>query len=167
MPTHKPIRVLFVCLGNICRSPLAEGAFRTYVTERGLEHAFDIDSAGTGGWHAGEPPDPRSVRTAALHGVDISAQRSRVLVPADLESFDYLFAMDRSNRVNILKRHHNDFSGRVHMFLSLTDGPETEVPDPYYDCDEGFEHVWTLVSEAARAWLDQISDTYGLSALEI
>ena len=166
MTTSSSVSVLFVCLGNICRSPLAEGAFRTYARQRGVEHAFHIDSAGTGGWHSGEAPDPRSIRTAENHGVDISAQRSRVLTSEDLENFDYVFAMDRSNRVNILKRHHDDYSHRVHMFLSRTKDADAEVPDPYYDRDDGFEQVWTLVSEAALSWLDYICETHALSTRE-
>ena len=158
------VSVLFVCLGNICRSPMAEGAFQHLVNERGLMDQFNLDSAGTGGWHSGEPPDPRSIRTAQKHGVDINQQRSRVLLPIDLEQFDYVFAMDKSNEANIIKRNPDGNLDRIHMFLSLTDGPEAEVPDPYYDRDDGFEIVWSLVSAAAEAWLDRICLTHGLSS---
>ena len=99
----KEISVLFVCLGNICRSPMAEGVFSDLVRKRGLEQQFKLDSAGTGGWHSGEPPDPRSIRAALNHNVDISHQRSRVLVPRDLEDFDYIFAMDKSNYAYVSK----------------------------------------------------------------
>ena len=150
------VSVLFVCLGNICRSPMAEGVFHDNVRRRGLSEHFVLDSAGTGGWHAGEPPDPRSIRTAQNHGVDISQQRSRVLIAQDLERFDYIFAMDQSNHHNIIKRHPKGPIERVHMFLSLTEGEDAQVPDPYYDRDDGFEHVWQLVSHASEAWLDQI-----------
>ena len=156
------VSVLFVCLGNICRSPMAEGVFQHLVQERGLADHFKLDSAGTGGWHAGEPPDPRSIRTAQHHGVDISEQRSRVLVPIDLERFDYIFAMDQSNHRNIIKRNPSGKTERVHMFLSLTETPDAEVPDPYYDRDDGFENVWRLVSAASEAWLDRISVEHGL-----
>ena len=141
---------------------MAEGIFQHLVQSRGLSEQFKLDSAGTGGWHAGEPPDPRSIRTAHHHGVDISAQRSRVLVPIDLERFDYIFAMDQSNHSNIIKRNPNGKIERVHMFLSLTAGADAEVPDPYYDRDDGFENVWSLVSEAAGAWLHRICVEHGL-----
>ncbi len=163
---QEPIRVLFVCLGNICRSPLAEGAFRALVHSNHLDDFFEIDSAGTGGWHAGEPPDPRSIRTAQGHSIDIGMQRSRVLVPNDLVRFDYIFAMDLSNRENILKRHHDDFSHKVHMFLSLTENQHAEVPDPYYDRIDGFEHVWALVSKASNAWLEHICKQHNIQIAE-
>ena len=157
------ISCLFVCLGNICRSPMAEGVFTALVSKHGLAGHFTLDSAGTGGWHAGEAPDPRSIRTAQNHGVDISHQRSRVLVPHDLERFDYIFAMDQSNHANILKRNPEAPTDVVHMFLSLTAGADAQVPDPYYDRDDGFEQVWGMVSEASAAWLSRICQEHGLS----
>ena len=146
---------------------MAEGVFSDLVRKRGLEQQFKLDSAGTGGWHSGEPPDPRSIRAALNHNVDISHQRSRVLVPRDLENFDYIFAMDKSNYANIIKRHPQGPTERVHMFLSLTEGPNAQVPDPYYDRDDGFEIVWKLVATAADAWLTRICQEHALAPKSI
>ena len=151
-----PVSVLFVCLGNICRSPLAEGYFRHLVLSKGLHDAFMIDSAGTGGWHAGEPPDPRSTKTASKYGVDISNQKSRVLLPTDLQKYDYIFGMDRSNVINIKKRAPSLSHDNVHLFLEPIHGPTADVPDPYYDRIDGFETVWQLVVNAGSYWLNQI-----------
>ena len=150
------IKVVFVCLGNICRSPLAQGAFQALVDARGLRDAFVLDSAGTGAWHVGEKPDPRSIRTAGLHGVDIANQRARVFIQEDMTRFDHIFVMDRTNLLDILKRHTDGQSSKVHLFLSRTVGPEAEVPDPYYGGTDGFGHVWTLVHQAADIWLTEI-----------
>lgn len=158
-----PVSVLFVCLGNICRSPLAEGYFRHLVSSKRLEDFLLIDSAGTGGWHAGEPPDPRSTKTAAKYGVDISNQKSRVLVPGDLQKYDYIFGMDRSNVVNIKKRAPTLSHENVHLFLEPIHGPNADVPDPYYDRLDGFETVWQLVVEAGTHWLDQICRDHAIS----
>ena len=150
------INVVFVCLGNICRSPLAEGAFQNLVDAQGLNHRFNLDSAGTGAWHVGEPPDPRSIRTAAQHGVDIDKQRARVFIQQDMKRFDYIFAMDLNNQRDILKRHSDGSSEKVHLFLSQTVSPMAEVPDPYYGGMNGFEVVWNFVHEASDAWLNEI-----------
>jgi protein-tyrosine phosphatase len=150
------INVVFVCLGNICRSPLAEGAFQSLVDAQGLSQRFALDSAGTGAWHVGEPPDRRSIRTAAQHGVDIAQQRARVFIQQDMERFDHIFVMDRTNQRDILKRHTPGSSEKVHLFLSRTVSPTAEVPDPYYGGSDGFEVVWDLVYQASEKWLNEI-----------
>ncbi len=148
-------KVLFVCLGNICRSPLAEGAFREHVSKAGLADQFLIDSAGTGHWHAGETPDKRSVATARAHGVDISEQRARQLQRSDLERFDYILAMDRSN-LEAIQSMAGTSSASVSLMLNETSAGETDVPDPYYGANDQFERVWQMVDEAAEALLARI-----------
>jgi len=156
------IRVVFVCLGNICRSPLAEGAFRHHVERAGLSHAFEIDSAGTAGYHAGEPPDPRSVQEAHRQGVDISRQRSRKLVASDLDQFDYVLAMDRSNQRNIQTLAKGAVRAEIGLMLAEGRSSRTEVPDPYYGGDQGFSAVWKMVDVATAALLERIRTERGL-----
>lgn len=149
------MKVLFVCLGNICRSPLGEGVFRHLVEARGLSDRFVVDSAGTGGWHAGEAPDPRSVAVGRDHGVDLSAQRARQLVAADGARFDVIMAMDLSNLREIQGRIRGD--AQVGLLLDeLPDPPTREVPDPYYGGPDGFEHVYGLIHGACEALLDRL-----------
>jgi protein-tyrosine phosphatase len=149
------VRVLFVCLGNICRSPLAQGVFEGVVRREGLEGEIFVDSAGTGRWHVGSPPDDRAVSAASLRGVDIGSQRARLLAPEDCQDFDYVLTMDEHNyrKVTALCR------GRavVRPFLDFAAGsPETEVPDPYSGGPDEFEHVLDLVEEASEGLLDDI-----------
>lgn len=153
------MRVLFVCLGNICRSPLAEGVFRHHVEAAGLSDRFTIDSAGTGGWHVGSPPDERSVAVARTHGIDITAQRGRRFEAADLNRFDYVFAMDRQNLADI-QRIGGEGSAAVALFLD--EAPEVgahEVPDPYYGGPDGFEQVYRMIDAASRNLLARLRDT--------
>lgn len=159
----QPIGVLFVCLGNICRSPLAEGAFRAHVEAAGLTARFDIDSAGTAGYHAGERPDPRSVAEARKNGLDISGQRSRKLVRADFARFAHIVVMDASNRRNTLELAEGaDDAAKVTRLLDEVRGGPSEVPDPYYGGRDGFTHVWTLVDGATAALLERIRAVHGL-----
>ena len=147
--------MLFVCLGNICRSPLAEGVFRHHVSRAGLDAEFDIDSAGTGGWHVGEPPDGRSVKVAQKHGIDIGGQRARQFVAADLSRYDEVLAMDRSNLVGI--RRLGDGPARCGLLLDEVPGSQgAEVPDPYYGGRDGFEDVFRMVDEACGALLARL-----------
>ncbi|MDZ7600407.1 MAG: low molecular weight protein-tyrosine-phosphatase [Hoeflea sp.] len=141
------LSVLFVCMGNICRSPLAEGIFRAVLSEAGLGGRVAIDSAGTGSWHQGDAPDPRSVETAARHGIDISAQRARQLAPEDFDRFDLIFAMDRSNEATLKARSPSSRHGRIFLFLDYTLGHRADVPDPYYGGTDGFEDVFQLLRE--------------------
>lgn len=162
----KPVRVLFVCLGNICRSPLAEGVFRQKVRDAGLEDRIDIDSAGTGAWHVGNPPDRRMTATARRNGVDLTQQRARQFKASDLTAFDHVLAMDRSNLSDI---RHQDRSGdadeRVSLFREWDPEPgDHDVPDPYYGGDAGFEEVYRIVDRTTDALLRDLAKRYDLGA---
>ena len=140
------MKVLMVCLGNICRSPLAEGILTEKVKQRNLD--WEVDSAGTGGWHVGEPPDPRSIEKAGEFGIDISHQRSRQVNKKDLEEFDLILAMDASNYNNLKKLSHEKFHhDKIKLILNYV-YPERNmgVPDPYYD--GGFQKVYDLLDKA-------------------
>mgnify|MGYP002653667005 CR=1 FL=1 len=141
--------VLFVCLGNICRSPLAEGVFRATVENAGLSDRFLIDSAGTGAWHAGDPPDPRSIEVAARHGIDLSAQRARQVTDRDFTQFDFILAMDSNNLSTLKSRTRKDHPG-LRLFLN---SPPTDVPDPHYGGDDGFERVYQMIDVGSRSLL--------------
>lgn len=135
-----------VCLGNICRSPLAEGLMAAKLPE----DQFYVDSAGTGGWHVGQRPDSRSIAVAKKYGLDISKQRGRQFTASDFEEFDFIYAMDSSNFDNILTlaRHDNDRS-KVKMILNeLYPETDTDVPDPYYGGDSGFDDVYNMLDKA-------------------
>ena len=149
------VRVLFVCMGNICRSPLAQGVFEDVLRREGLEDAVEVDSAGTGSWHVGSPPDERALRAASLRGVDISSQRARRITQEDCRNFDYILTMDEENyrAVSALCRG----SAVVRPFLDFApDSPETAVPDPYYGGPDGFERVMDLAEEASEGLLEDI-----------
>lgn len=153
------VRVLFVCLGNICRSPLAQGVFEDVLRREGLEGEVFVDSAGTGHWHVGSPPDDRALSAAALRGVDIGSQRARQIAPEDCEEFDYVLTMDEENyrKAAALCRG----SAVVRPFLDFaTDSPETEVPDPYSGGPNEFEHVLDLVEEASKGLLEDIRERH-------
>lgn len=156
--------VLFVCLGNICRSPVAEGVFRHHVQEAGLSDAFHIDSAGTGAWHVGQSPDSRMTRTAASNGVDISQQHARQFVAEDLERFDLILAMDKSNLHDILYLDDGDaFGNKVKLFREWDPEPgDFQVPDPYYGGDEGFRNVFKMVDRTSSALLGSLKAHYGV-----
>lgn len=145
--------ILFVCLGNICRSPTAEGLMRNHVRAAGLTDRFVIDSAGTGGWHAGDPPDPRAIATAAGHGVDISDLRARKIRGSDFSSFDLIVGMDRQNVADLERLRPPRSAARVALFLEAALGERAEVPDPYYGDDADFEAVFSLCERAAAALL--------------
>ncbi|MET2830120.1 low molecular weight protein-tyrosine-phosphatase [Mesorhizobium shangrilense] len=148
----KPIEsVLFVCLGNICRSPLAEGVFRAVLAERGLDRHVLIDSAGTGGWHAGEAPDRRSIAIAAQHGVDISGQKARKVTLDDFSRFDLILGVDRSNVADLKALASAGTRDRVHLFLELAEDRPRDVPDPYYDGPEAFASVYRMIRTASEA----------------
>lgn len=145
---------LFVCLGNICRSPLAEGACKARLVSRGVE-GIAVDSCGTGGWHVGEPPDTRSVATAEAHGVAIGHQRARQLAEEDYRHFDVIVAMDRDNYRTLVARAPANAKARLIRFMSLLeDKPTTDVPDPYYGGPSGFEDAWSLLSAGMDLLLD-------------
>ena len=153
------VRVLFVCMGNICRSPIAQGVLENVLRREGLEDKVFVDSAGTGAWHVGSPPDERAQRSAGLRGLDLSAQRARRISPEDCNTFDYILTMDEDNyhAVSSLCRG----SAVVRPFLDFAaDSPEREVPDPYYGGPDGFEHVLDLVEEASEGLIEDIRGRY-------
>lgn len=153
-PAH---RLLFVCMGNICRSPTAEGVFRKVWMERAPELSIYIDSAGTHAYHVGHPPDPRAQRAALRRGVDLSAQRARRVAEQDFERFDLVLAMDRLN-VELLKElSPSEYHERIRLFLEFAPHlGRLEVPDPYYGGSNGFEHVLDLVEEASAGLLEHL-----------
>ncbi|MCR4300265.1 MAG: low molecular weight phosphotyrosine protein phosphatase [Sulfuricaulis sp.] len=151
------VRVLFVCLGNICRSPTAEGVFRKLVCEHKLEHQFEIDSAGTHAYHIGEPPDERAQAACVRRGIDISRLRGRRAVAGDIESFDYVLAMDRENYENLLEVCPSGLETRIRLFMEFAPSrPEQEVPDPYFGGAGGFDRVLDMIEDAAQGLLDEI-----------
>lgn len=158
------VSVLFVCLGNICRSPLAEAVFRQVVRDAGLDHRIRIDSAGTSGYHDGDPPDERTAAVAAARGVTV-AGTSRRITGEDLERFDYLVVMDRQNLRDVERLLDGaPAAPRVHLlreFDPRADG-DLEVPDPYYGGPRGFEDVHDMVERSARELLDRLRREHGL-----
>jgi protein-tyrosine phosphatase len=167
--------VLFVCMGNICRSPTAEGVFRHHVIQAGLESAMVIDSAGTHAYHVGEPPDKRSMAAALRRGYDLSAQRARHVCPVDFEQFDFILAMDRDNLALLQAECPPAYQAKLQLFLSYATDPQQplgqgqglrtrEVPDPYFGGADGFERVLDLIEDASRGLLGHIQATYLLSA---
>ncbi len=149
--------VLFVCLGNICRSPLAEAALRAEAQRAGLE--IEIDSAGTGDWHLGYPPDPRAAAVAAKHGIDISQLRARQVSAADFARFDHIVALDAKNLADLEAMRPADSRATLSLLLDHVAGREGEaVADPYYGDDSGFDITWDDVTEGARGLLARIAE---------
>lgn len=147
------MKILFVCLGNICRSPLAEGILREKVKNQHLD--WKIDSAGTGSWHIGEAPDPRSQAKAREYGLDISDLRGRQFSKLDFDDYDLIITMDRSNYKNVLALADDGIDqNKVKMMLSFNPDPIEEVPDPYWD-DDGFEQVYQLLDKATDELIKQ------------
>ncbi len=145
------MRILFVCLGNICRSPTAEVVFRAVAAREAPDLMLEVDSAGTAGYHVGEPPDRRTREAAARRGYDLSALRARVIEPNDFERFDLILAMDRENLRALQRRAPAHARERLRLFLEFA--PEagvSEVPDPYYGGPNGFEDVLDLIEAASR-----------------
>lgn len=156
MANHRT-RILFVCMGNICRSPLAEAVFRHLVRDRGVEDHFEIDSAGTSGYHEGDPPDRRSVATARARGIDV-AGASRPLTDRDLHEFDYVVVMDAENQSDVDRlRASAGGDARVHRLREWDPaGRGLDVPDPYYGGTRGFEEVQDIVERSCAALLDHL-----------
>jgi protein-tyrosine phosphatase len=149
--------LLFVCLGNICRSPLAEAAFRLEAARRGLE--VEIDSAGTGDWHSGEPPDRRAQAVAARNGADISNLRARQVGPEDFDRFDHIIALDRENLACLRAIEPAGARARLSLLLDHVQGREGEpVADPYYGGDAHFDETWRDVTAGARALAEAIGN---------
>ena len=148
------MKVLFVCLGNICRSPTAHGVFEKMVTQLGLQDQIEIDSCGTGDWHIGGSPDPRASAEAKGRGYDLSHLRARQVVSQDFEQFDYILAMDRQNLADLRAMSPQDYVGRLDLFLNYASDTELmEVPDPYYGGDQGFALVLDLIESASEGLL--------------
>jgi protein-tyrosine phosphatase len=151
------MRILFVCMGNICRSPTAEGVFRRLVLERAPQLPLEIDSAGTHDYHVGEAPDSRSVAAAARRGIDLRGLRAREISDEDFERFDLILAMDRLNYVTLLERAPESSHERIRLFMDFAAGSDCEdVPDPYYGGPLGFEQVLDLAEEAAAGLLEEV-----------
>ena len=157
------VKVLFVCMGNICRSPTAEGVFRHLVNQAGLTDQIHIDSAGTHAYHVGEPPDNRAQAAALQRSIDLSPQRARKVHSGDFEQFDYVLAMDNSNYAELQYISESHQQDKLSLFLDFAVNPDThEVPDPYYGGDRGFEHVLDLVENASQGLLADIRYKHGL-----
>jgi protein-tyrosine phosphatase len=153
--------ILLVCLGNICRSPMAEGAVRKALDEAGLTHVT-ADSAGTSGWHAGGPPDPRAVKAALMRDIDIAHQRARQVEQEDFHRFDLVLAMDGANYARLKTMQPEGSPAQLRMFMEFAgEMPVREVPDPYYGGEEGFEHALDLIELAARGLAAHIARASG------
>jgi protein-tyrosine phosphatase len=150
-------RILFVCTGNICRSPTAEGVARSLAEKRGLARNFAFDSAGTHGYHVGDAPDPRTIAAARKRGYDLSTLRARQVTDFDFVIFDYVLAMDRSHLELLARACPPAHRHKLKLFLDFgTQIDESEVPDPYYGGAQGFDHVLDLVENAANGLIDQL-----------
>lgn len=150
-------RILFVCMGNICRSPTAEGVSRNIIINSGIDEFIKVDSAGTHGYHIGEPPDPRTCEAALRRGIDLTNLRARKVVPLDFEHFDLLLAMDRDN-LELLKRGARpEYHAKLGLFMSYASRFDTdEVPDPYYGGEQGFELVLDMAEDAGRGLIETL-----------
>jgi len=157
------VKVLFVCLGNICRSPTAHGVFQTLVDHAKLGEFISVESAGTGAYHVGEPPDSRSVQEALKRGYDLSAIRAQQVNVSDFECFDYILAMDHSNLAVLKHQCPEQYQHKVNLFLHYgTQYAEEEVPDPYYGGGKGFLKVLDLVEDAAQGLLKELQGLEGI-----
>ncbi len=151
----EPLRLLVVCLGNICRSPMAEGALRARIAAAGLGDMVQVDSAGTGDWHVGDPPDPRAIATARGHGVDIARLRGRQLADADFGRFDWLLCADHANLRDVRSRAPSGARARSALLTEWA-GMSGAVPDPYTGGAAEFERAWRMVDDAAVAAIDRL-----------
>ena len=153
-------RILFVCLGNICRSPTAEVVFRNAAARAGLSHNVEIDSAGTGDWHVGNPPDYRAIAHAERRGYDLRALRARQVCPEDFRRFDWILAMDGSILDELEAMRPEDFTGHLGLFLDLAPDLGTrDVPDPYDKGPDGFERVLDLLEKGSDAFSARLTET--------
>ncbi len=152
-------RILFVCLGNICRSPMAEGVFRRVAEDEGVLHLFEIDSAGLGDWHIGQAPDIRAQDAARNRGIDISGQSARQVRHDDYARYDLLLAMDETNYQELVQLAPSDARHKIRRFLDFAPQvPTKDVPDPFYGGPEGFDHALDLIEQAARGLLAHLLD---------
>jgi protein-tyrosine phosphatase len=149
--------VLFVCTGNICRSPTAEGVFRHLVQERGLAGQFTIDSAGTHGYHIGDPPDSRAVDVALKKGISLDDLRARRFTGNDFHEFDYILAMDQGHHAHISALHEGQGKAALHLFAEFVGSNDSkDIPDPYYGSLKDFEYVLNLVEEGSHNFLEHL-----------
>jgi protein-tyrosine phosphatase len=153
---NQPLRILFVCSGNICRSPLAEALFRHKAEEAGLGARFDVDSAGTHDYHEGQPADPRACRVGQRHGLDVTSI-ARPVVDKDFDRFDMIVAMDRSHRRELRARAGRALAAKIHLMRDFDpDSVGHDVPDPYYDGEPEFEKVLSILEPACRGLLESL-----------
>ncbi|MEM7513106.1 MAG: low molecular weight protein-tyrosine-phosphatase [Bacteroidota bacterium] len=158
------LHILFVCLGNICRSPMAEGLFKHKVAQSGLSDFFDIDSCGTGAWHAGESADARMRKTAQKHGIQLTST-ARQVQTTDFSRFDYIIPMDDSNLINLqsfVSRMNNANATLVKMRFFDSEAPNEDVPDPYYGGVDGFEDVYNILERSTQAFLEFLVEKHAL-----
>ncbi|MXS81940.1 low molecular weight protein-tyrosine-phosphatase [Nitrosomonas oligotropha] len=155
MNKDKKIKVLFVCMGNICRSPTADAVFRHHVKSAGVDHLIHVDSAGTHAYHIGDPPDHRAQSTALQRGYKMHELRARAVESSDFEEFDYILAMDKENLTLLLQRSPRQHVNKIQLFMQYAPSSEadTEVPDPYFGGQQGFELVLDMVEEASQGLL--------------
>jgi protein-tyrosine phosphatase len=157
------VKVMFVCMGNICRSPTAHGVFRKLVEDEGYADDIYIESSGTHAYHIGEPPDSRAQQTAHERGINLSDLRGQRIKSSDFAEFDYLLPMDQDNYEILLSSSPKEHHGKIKMFLSFAPTlTSREVPDPYYGGPSGFDQVFDMVEAGSRGLLDDIKEKYGL-----
>lgn len=156
------VKILFVCMGNICRSPIAQGVFEDLVRSEGLQEQIISDSAGTLSYHAGSPPDRRARKAASARGIDLESQRARQITPEDMREFDYVVVMDRGNYEEVLPLARRDgASARFGMFLDYApELEEDEIPDPYFGDGDGFERAMDLAEAASKGMLADIKQRH-------
>lgn len=163
MSSSEKISVLMVCMGNICRSPMAHGVLAAQIRDAGLAHRVEVDSAGTHGYHVGEPPDRRAQAAARARGYELGGLRARRLVPEDFETFDYILVMDDENLHNARTLQPEAGKARLHRFLEFAPHRrEREVPDPYYGGTQGFAEVMDMVEAAAEGFLAHLQERHAL-----
>lgn len=158
------MRILLVCMGNICRSPTAEGVLRQFIRDHNLGTQVEVDSAGTHGYHVGEAPDSRTQRAAAVRGYDLSQLRSRKVARQDLDYFDLILAMDESNLDNLMRLADPEQRGKIRLFMDYAKNfDDKEVPDPYYGLGHGFDLVLDMVEDASLGLIEDIKRQLGRS----
>ena len=160
MKSEQNISILFVCMGNICRSPTAEGVFRYVVEEAGFAANILADSAGTHAYHVNEPADRRAREAAQRRGYSLEAIRARRVHEDDFERFNYILAMDRLNHEMLLEQADEKYHDKIRLFLEFASGHEDEVPDPYYGGSSGFERVLDLIEDASKGLLQMLRDNH-------
>jgi protein-tyrosine phosphatase len=156
----EPVKVLMVCLGNICRSPTAHGVLQNRIDKGQLQSQFQIDSAGTGDWHIGHPPDHRATAAAHSRGYDLSGLRARQVQVSDFYEFDYMLAMDHENLQGLLAMKPDDANCNVELFLSYSQRQDKAVPDPYYTGGNGFEEVLDMIEDTCDRLIAQLQSRH-------